>query len=104
MVLAAGERADEHARFEQLIRDHGGALDRLTLGYEASPEARRDLKQEILVALWRALPSFEGRSSVKTWAFRVAHNVATSHLIRARRSRVSRWQSLDELAELPSSA
>jgi RNA polymerase sigma-70 factor (ECF subfamily) len=104
IVLAAGARASEIDRFEELIREHGAALDRLTLGYEASVEARRDLKQEILVALWRALPSFEGRSSLKTWAFRVAHNVATSHLIRARRSSLRRWQSLEEVAELPSAA
>lgn len=104
IVLAAGERASEAARFEELIREHAGAFDRLTLGYEASAEARRDLKQEILVALWRALPTFEGRSSLKTWAFRVAHNVATSNLIRARRQHASRWQSLEDVAELPSAA
>lgn len=102
VVLAARERATEVDPFEELIHEHGAALDRLTLGYEASVEARRDLKQEILVALWRALPSFEGRSSLRTWAFRVAHNVATSHLIRARRSSVGRWQSLEDMAELPS--
>jgi RNA polymerase sigma-70 factor (ECF subfamily) len=102
LVLGAGDRAADLQSFEELVRDHGRALDRLTLGYEASLEARRDLKQEILVAIWRALPSFERRSSLATWVFRIAHNVAASHLIRARR-RATRWQSLDELAELPSS-
>lgn len=100
-VLDAGDRATDVSRFEELLKQYGPALQRLTLGYEASPEARRDLQQEIWVALWRALPSFEGRSSMKTWVFRIAHNVSASHLLRARRSRTSRWQSLEDLADRP---
>jgi RNA polymerase sigma-70 factor (ECF subfamily) len=95
------DRASDVPRFEELVREHGAALQRLTLGYEASPEARRDLHQEILVALWRALPSFEGRSSLKTWVFRVAHNVSATHLLRARRRPANRWLSLEDLAEQP---
>jgi RNA polymerase sigma-70 factor (ECF subfamily) len=87
-------------RFEALVTEYAPALSRLTLGYEASPEARRDLHQEILVALWRALPGFEGRSSIKTWVLRVAHNVAASHALRAHRRRASQWRSLEELGEL----
>jgi RNA polymerase sigma-70 factor, ECF subfamily len=103
LVLAAGDRATDEPAFRQLLREHGPALQRLTLGYEAASEARRDLQQEIHVALWRALPSFEGRSSLKTWVFRIAHNVAASHLLRARRRPASRWQSLEDLAEQSSS-
>ena len=104
LVLPAGDRANDEPAFTALVREHGPALQRLTFGYEAAPEARRDLQQEILVALWRALPSFEGRSSLKTWVFRIAHNVSASHLLRARRSPATRWQSLEELAEPASAA
>jgi RNA polymerase sigma-70 factor (ECF subfamily) len=104
VVLPAGDRATDEPVFAELIREHGPALQRLTLGYEAGAEARRDLQQEIHVALWRALPGFEGRSSLKTWVFRIAHNVSASHLLRARRRPASRWQSLEELAEQPSSS
>jgi RNA polymerase sigma-70 factor (ECF subfamily) len=77
-------------------------LQRLTLGYEASAEARQELQQEILVALWQALPGFEGRSSLKTWVFRIAHNVSATHSLRARRRPKTSWRSLDELEELAS--
>lgn len=61
------------------MRDHGAALWRLTAGYAWSEEDRRDLHQDILAALWQALARFEGRSSLRTFVYRVAHNRATSH-------------------------
>jgi RNA polymerase sigma-70 factor (ECF subfamily) len=101
VLVGAADGVEDVRRFEALVAEHGDALQRLTFGYEASPEARRDLHQEILVALWRALPTFEGRSSLKTWVFRIAHNVSASHVLKARRRRTSRWQSLDDLIEQP---
>lgn len=102
--LVSRARESDAQRFEGLVREHGPALQRLTFGYEASAEARRDLQQEILVALWRALPSFEGRSSLKTWIFRVAHNVSASHVLRARRRPKTDFRSLEELGDLIASA
>ena len=63
----------------------GRMLDRLTAGYEADPDKRRDLRQEIHLQLWRSLAAFDGRCSLKTWALRVAHNTAASYVIRERR-------------------
>jgi len=41
-----------------------------------------DLLQDTLLKIARALPDFEGRSSVKTWAFTIATRVATDHFRR----------------------
>jgi len=41
-----------------------------------------DLLQDTLLKIARALPGFEGRSSVKTWAFTIATRVATDHFRR----------------------
>lgn len=47
-----------------------------------------DAAQEALVRAWRSLATFEGRSSVKTWLYRIATNVCLDHLATgARRSR-----------------
>jgi RNA polymerase sigma-70 factor (ECF subfamily) len=73
--------------FRALITRNAPALGRLARHYEASPEARRDLEQEILVALWRAHGSFRGECSERTWLYRVAHNVAASYVARAIRTR-----------------
>src|SRR5207237_474444 len=60
-------------------------LDRLPAGYEADPDKRRDLRQEIHLQLWRSFDAFDGRCALKTWTLRVAHNAAASYVIRERR-------------------
>jgi len=71
--------------YETAIRQFGRALDRLAAGYEADPEKRHDLRQDIHFQLWRSFEVFDGRCSLKTWTFRVAHNTAASYVIRERR-------------------
>ncbi len=55
------------------------------MAYEANPDRRRDLLQEIHIQLWLSLSRFDGRSSLLTWVYRVAHNVAATHVLRERR-------------------
>jgi RNA polymerase sigma-70 factor (ECF subfamily) len=83
-------------RFRELSTAYGPSLARLACGYEADRGRQQDLVQEILVAIWRALPAFEGRSSLRTWVYRIAHNVAVSHVIERRRDRLSRSVPLDD--------
>jgi RNA polymerase sigma-70 factor (ECF subfamily) len=64
----------------------GRALDRLAAGYEADAEKRHDLRQDIHFQLWRSFEVFDGRCSLKTWTFRVAHNTAVSYVNRERRN------------------
>lgn len=87
--------------YRRIVADFTPALLRLGRGYEHDPERRRDLHQEILVGLWRSLPSFEERCSLRTWVLRVAHNVAATHVTRARRRREGAAVSLDDLESLP---
>jgi RNA polymerase sigma-70 factor, ECF subfamily len=65
---------------------HGEALRRLARAYEADPDKQRDLLQEIHLELWLSLRSFHGGCSLRTWVYRVAHNVGASHVMRSRRS------------------
>lgn len=88
-------------RLEEVIERFAPALQRLARSYEHDPSLQQDLVQDILIALARALPSFEARSSLATFVFRVAHNVGISHSLRARRRATSRWLSLEDLASDP---
>ena len=76
---------------------YGSALGRLARAYEADADKRRDLMQEIHFALWRSFESFEARCSMRTWIYRVAHNVAASHVARQRRSHPAALVSLEEV-------
>ena len=83
--------------YKEAAKEHDAALERLVRGYEADPDRRPDLSQEIHVALWQSFASFDGRCSVRTWVYRVAHNVATSHVIRDHRRNSRFLVGLDEL-------
>jgi RNA polymerase sigma-70 factor (ECF subfamily) len=76
---------------------YGAALSRLARAYEAEPEKRGDLLQEIHLAIWKSLGRFGGSCSLRTWVFRVAHNVAASHVLRERRRNRVRMVGLEEL-------
>jgi RNA polymerase sigma-70 factor, ECF subfamily len=78
----------------------GPALQRLARAYEPDADRRLDLLQEIHVALWRSFASFGGGCSLRTWVYRVAHNVAVSQVIRLR-SKACTLVGLDELEAMP---
>src|SRR5947209_13910981 len=83
--------------YEQVIGTFGGALERLARSYEADPEKRRDLLQEIHFAIWRSLAIFDRRCSLRTWVYRVAHNVGASHVVKHHRANARALVTLDEL-------
>jgi RNA polymerase sigma-70 factor, ECF subfamily len=85
------------------VNQFGSALERLARAYEADPEKRRDLTQDIHFHLWRSFERYDGRCSVRTWVYRVAHHVAASHVIRERRM-FSNLVTLEELETLPDKA
>jgi RNA polymerase sigma-70 factor (ECF subfamily) len=66
--------------FERWLKTHAASLSRLAASYESRPALREELLQDIAFALWRALPSFRGESSEKTFVMRIATNRALSHL------------------------
>jgi RNA polymerase sigma-70 factor (ECF subfamily) len=83
----------------RVVREHGDALERVAWGYADTAPDREDLMQEILMALWRALPRFRGDSSERTFVLRVAHNRGITFAIRR-----SRFEDLPEEERLPDPA
>lgn len=90
----------QDAQYRQAAEAFGPALERLARGYERDPHQRRDLVQDIHVALWRSFAAFDGRCSVRTWVYRVAHNTATSHVLRRKRDAAG-LVGLDEIPDPP---
>ena len=88
--------------FQQIVSDHGALISRIANSYEADPLLREDLVQQILLAVWQALPRFRGDSSLKTFVARIAQNRSISHV--ARRVREPRSAELSEqlATDLPS--
>lgn len=90
---------DQDARYQEAAAAHGPALQRLAAAVEANPERRRDLLQDIHVALWRSFTGFDGRCAMRTWVYRVAHNVAATHVDRERRAHRGAV-TIDEIGDL----
>ena len=85
------------ALYRELADEFGAALERLASGWEHDPDRRKDLIQEIHVALWRSLERWNGDCSRRTWVYRIAHNVAVTHVVRSRRNVLRSAISLDEM-------
>lgn len=66
------------------INIHQGIIHKLCKIYRDSPEDQQDCFQEILYHLWKSYPSFNGRSKISTWIYRVALNVALADFRQAK--------------------
>jgi len=59
--LSDSVAAKQDELYQSAVAELGRALDRLASGYEADPDKRHDLRQEIHLQLWRSLAAFDGR-------------------------------------------
>lgn len=83
-------------------RRFAASLARLARAVEHDADKARDLEQDIHAALWSSLARFDGQCALKTWVYRVAHNVAADHVDKAARS--PKRVPLEEISDLPSPA
>lgn len=89
------DRPDE--LFQEVYRDHAGLLGRVARGFTDGAADRDDLLQDILVALWQALPHFRGQAKLSTYVYRVAHSTALNW----KRSRQRYRQKVERFALAP---
>lgn len=73
-------------RFAALLDTHRGIVLKVANTYCRHAEDRRDLAQEIAAQCWRAFPGYDSARPFSTWMYRIALNVAISH-VRAAGSR-----------------
>lgn len=88
-----------HRLFEATVADHDAMIRRICLGYAHTPQDLDDLYQDVLVNIWRGLPSFRSDSSIRTWVYRIALNTCVSTL--RIRSKQPPQTSLDEVILVP---
>ncbi len=91
MSESVGDASEDH--FSRILREYGPALSRLAFGYEKVAGIREELVQEIVLAIWQALPHFRGDCSERTFIYRIAHNRGLTHAYKRRPVH----QTLDEL-------
>ena len=95
MERTARMTADTQQHFQELLERHRGIVVKVASTYAWQPEDRADLAQEIAAQLWRSFPRYDGERSFSTWMYRIALNVAISH-VRDSHQRGQRDIPLDE--------
>jgi RNA polymerase sigma-70 factor (ECF subfamily) len=84
-LVEALRQGDEHA-FVMLVDRYHASLVRLAMTYVPTREAAEDVVQETWMGVVRGIDRFEGRSSLKTWLFRILVNRARTRGRQERRS------------------
>ena len=80
--------------FARIVKEHKDTIYMVCYMFSKDNAEVEDLYQEILINLWRSLPKFEQRSSVKTWIWRISLNTCIS-IDRKKRRRSSLPLELD---------
>ena len=84
-LCAALRRGDERA-FGQLVEQYHAPLRRLALTYVRTAAVADEVVQETWLGVITGIDRFEGRSSLKTWIFRILANVAKTRAVREGRT------------------
>ncbi len=74
------------SKFAQTVAEHKGTIYTVCYMFSKDADEVNDLFQEILVNLWKGFDSFEQRSDIKTWIYRIALNTCISLDRKKRRS------------------
>ena len=85
VALQSGDRAE----FALFVETYSGQVYRLALKMLQNPQDAEDILQETFIKAYKALPNFEGRSSLSTWLYRIATNEALMFLRKKRPEQVS---------------
>ena len=78
--LLSRARAGDPDSFGELVGPHRRELEVHCFRITGSVQDAEDMVQETLLAAWRGLAGFEGRSSVRAWLYRIATNLSLIHI------------------------
>ena len=77
--------ATKEQQFAEVSATCTGLITRIALSYEADPALRRELVQDILLAIWIALDNYRGDASLKTFTASIAQKRCISHVTKRAR-------------------
>ena len=75
-------KAGDETAFVDLVHAHHAVLLRVAMTYVSSRAVAEEVVQETWLGVLKGLARFEGRSSLKTWIFKIAANIARTRAVR----------------------
>ena len=100
--LVAALRAGDEEAFRSIVREWHSSMLRVAQIFVPTRALAEEVVQETWLRVLRALDTFEGRSSLKTWVFRILVNTAKTRA--QREGRVIPFSSLHDPARVPEAA
>ncbi len=85
-TLLQALRDGDEAAFAALVERHHAALLRLAMTFVPGQAVAEEVVQDTWIAVLEGVSRFEGRSSLKTWIFRILTNQAKTRGVRERRT------------------
>jgi RNA polymerase sigma-70 factor (ECF subfamily) len=100
-LIEALRKGDEEA-FRELVREYQPSLVRVARIYVPTQAAAEDVAAETWLGVLKGLDRFEGRSSLRTWIFRILTNIAKTRAVRD--GRTLPFSALQEPGRVPEAA
>ncbi len=94
-AIVAGVRAGDEAVFAQLLSDWSRSMLLLARTFVSTEASAEEVVQDTWVAVLKGIDGFEGRSSLRTWVYRILVNIAKRRGVHE--SRTVPWSSLGDL-------
>ena len=85
-ALVAGLRAGDEATFARLLDAWSSSMARLARSYVSTQDSAEEVVQDTWLAVIQGVGRFEGRSSLKTWVYRILVNTAKNRGVREKRT------------------
>ena len=83
--------------FADVMKEYSSVISGICFSYATNAEDLKDLRQDIMLNIWKGLPYFRGKSALSTWIYRVALNTCVSTV--RKRSKQLSTVSLETLAD-----
>ncbi len=100
--LVEALRAGDEAAFRELVREYQPSLVRVARIYVSTQAAAEEVVQETWLGVLKGLDRFEGRSSLRTWIFRILTNIAKTRAVRD--GRTLPFSALQDPGRVPEAA
>jgi len=75
--------------FVSIVQEHQGIINSICRLYYTDDEDIKDARQDIILQLWKSIPTFRNESKISTWIYRVALNTVITKVKSERKSNLN---------------
>lgn len=97
-MIQLNENIQNEEEFLGIINKNKGIITKICYFYSNNPDEFKDLRQDVLAAVWYSFKSFRGVSDISTWIYRITLNTCLSSLRKHKRGGIK--VGLDFIREL----